>query len=46
MSKAEDCRRWLKRLPSRPSVSLQLMMWGSYVPGCARSLKGALSYFL
>lgn len=37
--KAEDCRRWLKRLPSRPSVSLRLMMWGSYVPGCARSLK-------
>ena len=36
---AEDCRRWLKRLPSRPSVSLRLMEWGSYVPGYTRSLK-------
>jgi glycosyltransferase involved in cell wall biosynthesis len=36
---AEHCRRWLKRLPSRPSMSLRLMKWISYVPGYAGALK-------
>jgi glycosyltransferase involved in cell wall biosynthesis len=42
---AQHCRHWLKRLPCRPSASLRLMEWISYVPGYAAAMKALYPIF-